>query len=229
MDLNLSEDQLALQEAFANFFSKASTPEVVRAAEPLGFDADAVGAAGADWRTHDGRARGRWAAGAPASWTWWWWPRSSASGWPRCRWSRAWWRPTCWLAAGAPADVLAGLVDGTVLATVALAPLAGGLARAGAGRGGGRGGRGPRRRRAGVPAARRRWRPTRTRLAGQPGRRARSPTGASTTPASTAHRAGVGRRGRGRCTTERAPSGGCSWPPPSTASGARPSTSASTT
>jgi alkylation response protein AidB-like acyl-CoA dehydrogenase len=38
MDLSLNEDQVALQAAFAEFFSKEATVERVRAAEPLGFD-----------------------------------------------------------------------------------------------------------------------------------------------------------------------------------------------
>jgi alkylation response protein AidB-like acyl-CoA dehydrogenase len=40
MDLSLSEDQLALRAAFAEFFDKEATVERVRAAEPLGFDQD---------------------------------------------------------------------------------------------------------------------------------------------------------------------------------------------
>src|SRR6185503_4088088 len=35
----ISPDQEALREAFGAFFAKESPPEVVRAAEPLGFDA----------------------------------------------------------------------------------------------------------------------------------------------------------------------------------------------
>lgn len=38
MDLSLTEDQQSVQKAFADFFSKESTVERVRAAEPLGFD-----------------------------------------------------------------------------------------------------------------------------------------------------------------------------------------------
>jgi alkylation response protein AidB-like acyl-CoA dehydrogenase len=38
VDLALSEEQEALREAFADFFTKESGPERVRAAEPLGFD-----------------------------------------------------------------------------------------------------------------------------------------------------------------------------------------------
>jgi alkylation response protein AidB-like acyl-CoA dehydrogenase len=38
MDLSLSEDQLTLRAAFAEFFDKEATVERVRAAEPLGFD-----------------------------------------------------------------------------------------------------------------------------------------------------------------------------------------------
>ena len=38
MDLSLSEDQLTLRAAFAEFFEKEATVERVRAAEPLGFD-----------------------------------------------------------------------------------------------------------------------------------------------------------------------------------------------
>jgi alkylation response protein AidB-like acyl-CoA dehydrogenase len=37
--VDLTEEQLALQRAFASFFAGESTPERVRAAEPLGFDA----------------------------------------------------------------------------------------------------------------------------------------------------------------------------------------------
>lgn len=40
MDLALTADQEALTAAFAAFFSKEATPEVARAAEPLGFDGD---------------------------------------------------------------------------------------------------------------------------------------------------------------------------------------------
>lgn len=40
MDLSLSEDQLTLRAAFAEFFDKEATVERVRAAEPLGFDQD---------------------------------------------------------------------------------------------------------------------------------------------------------------------------------------------
>jgi alkylation response protein AidB-like acyl-CoA dehydrogenase len=40
MDLSLSEDQLTLRAAFAEFFDKEATVERVRAAEPLGFDRD---------------------------------------------------------------------------------------------------------------------------------------------------------------------------------------------
>src|SRR5580704_12420909 len=40
MDLSLSEDQLTLRVAFAEFFDKESTLERVRAAEPLGVDQD---------------------------------------------------------------------------------------------------------------------------------------------------------------------------------------------
>jgi len=36
--VELTEEQLALQRAFASFFAKEATPERVRAAEPLGFD-----------------------------------------------------------------------------------------------------------------------------------------------------------------------------------------------
>ncbi len=38
MDLRLSDDQQALRESFAAMFAGASGPDVVRAAEPLGFD-----------------------------------------------------------------------------------------------------------------------------------------------------------------------------------------------
>jgi alkylation response protein AidB-like acyl-CoA dehydrogenase len=40
MDLSLSEDQLTLRAAFAEFFDSEATLERVRAAEPLGFDQD---------------------------------------------------------------------------------------------------------------------------------------------------------------------------------------------
>ena len=36
--MELTEEQLALQRAFASLFAKVATPEHVRAAEPLGFD-----------------------------------------------------------------------------------------------------------------------------------------------------------------------------------------------
>jgi alkylation response protein AidB-like acyl-CoA dehydrogenase len=38
MDLELSAEQMLLQESFAGFFGKESSPDRVRAAEPLGFD-----------------------------------------------------------------------------------------------------------------------------------------------------------------------------------------------
>ena len=38
MDLTFTEDQRALRDSFAGFFAKVSNPGVVRAAEPLGFD-----------------------------------------------------------------------------------------------------------------------------------------------------------------------------------------------
>ena len=40
LDLRLSPEQDQLVEAFAGLFAKESSPEDVRAAEPLGFDAD---------------------------------------------------------------------------------------------------------------------------------------------------------------------------------------------
>ena len=40
MRLGLTDDQLAIKEVFAGFFGKESTPAVVRAAEPGGFDAN---------------------------------------------------------------------------------------------------------------------------------------------------------------------------------------------
>jgi alkylation response protein AidB-like acyl-CoA dehydrogenase len=40
MRLGLTDDQLAIKEVFAGFFGKQSTPAVVRAAEPGGFDAN---------------------------------------------------------------------------------------------------------------------------------------------------------------------------------------------
>jgi alkylation response protein AidB-like acyl-CoA dehydrogenase len=40
VNLSLSEDQLAVQAAFAEFFDKEASLERVRAAEPLGFDPD---------------------------------------------------------------------------------------------------------------------------------------------------------------------------------------------
>ena len=39
VDLSLSDDQIAIQASFAQFFSKECPTERVRAAEPLGFDA----------------------------------------------------------------------------------------------------------------------------------------------------------------------------------------------
>jgi alkylation response protein AidB-like acyl-CoA dehydrogenase len=38
MDLQFSEEQLALRDSFARFFATSSPPDVVRAAEPLGYD-----------------------------------------------------------------------------------------------------------------------------------------------------------------------------------------------
>ena len=38
MDLDLTEDQEAIREVFAGFFSSETGPEQAREAEPLGFD-----------------------------------------------------------------------------------------------------------------------------------------------------------------------------------------------
>ena len=40
MDLSYSDEQQQLRENLASFFSKESTPERIRAAEPSGFDAE---------------------------------------------------------------------------------------------------------------------------------------------------------------------------------------------
>ena len=71
MDLSLGEDQLSLRAAFAEFFDKESTLERVRAAEPLGFDADRGRSGPGPERSPWGCPRTREAAG-PATCTWSW-------------------------------------------------------------------------------------------------------------------------------------------------------------
>jgi alkylation response protein AidB-like acyl-CoA dehydrogenase len=120
VDLSLSEDQLAVQAAFAEFFDKEATVERVRAAEPLGFDQDlwarlagtGAVAMGLPEETGGGGAGsldlvlvaeqyGRRLAPVP-------FPESVAA-------SR--------LLAGAGAtDLLAGVADGSALPTIALSP-----------------------------------------------------------------------------------------------------------
>ena len=128
MDLELSEDQKVLQEAFASFFTKASGPETVRAAEPLGFDDDlwqqlvqtgaptmAVpedqGGGGAGFLDLVIVAQEFGKRLAPVPFV-----ESAVAANVLAR-------------TGAGVELLGGVVEGTTLPTVALQPLVGGLAR----------------------------------------------------------------------------------------------------
>lgn len=127
MDLSLSEDQLTVQAAFAEFFAKEATVERVRAAEPLGFDQElwarlagtgavamglpeAAGGGGAD--SLDlvlvAEQYGRRIAPVPL-------PESVAAG--------------RLLARAGATDLLAGVAEGRTLPTIALSPAAGGRLR----------------------------------------------------------------------------------------------------
>jgi alkylation response protein AidB-like acyl-CoA dehydrogenase len=128
MDLNLSDDQEALKESFAGFFADVAEPGVVRAAEPLGFDdklweqlvrtgahamglPEDLGGGGAGFLDMAILAReyGRRIAPVPLV-------ESMVAG-------------NLLAAAGAPREMLDAVVGGSMLATVALAPAAGGVAR----------------------------------------------------------------------------------------------------
>jgi alkylation response protein AidB-like acyl-CoA dehydrogenase len=127
VDLSLSEDQLTVQAAFADFFEKEATVERVRAAEPLGFDNElweklsATGAVamGLPEEAGGGGAGlfdlalvaeqfGRRIAPVP-------FVEAAAAGRVLAR-------------AGA-AELLAGVVDGSTLPTIALSPAAAGRLR----------------------------------------------------------------------------------------------------
>jgi len=127
VDLSLSEDQLAVQAAFAEFFDKEATVERVRAAEPLGFDPDlwarlaGTGAIAMGWPEDvggDGASRldlvlvaeqyGRRIAPVP-------FPESVAAG--------------CLLARAGATGLLENIADGRTLPTIALSPPAGGKLR----------------------------------------------------------------------------------------------------
>jgi alkylation response protein AidB-like acyl-CoA dehydrogenase len=127
VDLSLSEDQLAVQAAFAEFFDKEATLERVRAAEPLGFDPDlwtklaGTGAIAMGWPEDAGgdgagcldlvlvaEQCGRRIAPVPFA-------ESVAAGRLLAR-------------VGATA-LLAGVADGSTLPTIALSPPAGGRLR----------------------------------------------------------------------------------------------------
>src|SRR6185295_12993770 len=121
-------EQVALRDAFAGLFAKASPSSVVRAAEPLGFDPavwehlvqtgvpmmavpEAAGGGGASSLDLVVVAQefGRRVAPVPLV---------------ECIVAS-----NLLHAAGAPDDVMTGLLDGTILATVALEPLAEGFGR----------------------------------------------------------------------------------------------------
>jgi len=127
VDLSLSQDQLAVQAAFAEFFDKEASLERVRAAEPLGFDPElwarlvGTGAIAMAWPEAaggDGASRldlvlvaeqyGRRIAPVP-------FPESVAAG--------------GLLAAAGATDLLATIADGSVLPTIALSPPAAGKLR----------------------------------------------------------------------------------------------------
>ena len=127
MDLSLSQDQLAVQAAFAEFFDKEASLERVRAAEPLGFDPElwarlvGTGAIAMAWPEEaggDGASRldlvlvaeqyGRRIAPVP-------FPESVAAG--------------GLLAAAGATDLLATIAGGSVLPTIALSPPAAGKLR----------------------------------------------------------------------------------------------------
>jgi alkylation response protein AidB-like acyl-CoA dehydrogenase len=128
VDLNFTDDQVALRDAFASLFAKASPSSVVRAAEPLGFDPtiwehlvqtgvpmmavpEAAGGGGASFVDLVVVAQefGRRVAPVPLV---------------ECIVAS-----NLLAAAGAPEAVMAGLLDGTILATVALQPLVEGFGR----------------------------------------------------------------------------------------------------
>ncbi len=117
MDLSLSEDQLAVQAAFAEFFDSEASLERVRAAEPLGFDPDlwaklaGTGAIAMGWPEEaggDGASRLRRIAPVP-------FPESVAAG--------------CLLARAGATGLLENIADGSTLPTIALSPPAGGKLR----------------------------------------------------------------------------------------------------
>jgi alkylation response protein AidB-like acyl-CoA dehydrogenase len=127
VDLSLSEDQLAVQAAFAEFFDSEATVERVRAAEPLGFDPDlwaklvGTGAITMAWPEEaggDGASRmdlvlvaeqyGRRIAPVP-------FPEAVAAG--------------CLLARAGATGLLENIADGSTLPTLALSPPAGGKLR----------------------------------------------------------------------------------------------------
>jgi alkylation response protein AidB-like acyl-CoA dehydrogenase len=122
VDLSLSEDQLAVQAAFAEFFDKEATVERVRAAEPLGFDPDlwaklvGTGAIAMAWPEEAGgggasrldlvlvaEQYGRRIAPVP-------FPEAVAAGYLLAQ-----------AQVGAP-DLLEKISDGSVLPTIALSP-----------------------------------------------------------------------------------------------------------
>jgi alkylation response protein AidB-like acyl-CoA dehydrogenase len=128
MDLTFDDDQQALRDSFAGFFANLSGTGVVRAAEPLGFD-DKL------WDQLVG-------TGAPTMAV----PEASGGGGARVTdvviVAQEFGRRLApvplvesvvaadvLFAAAAPPELLAGLVDGSLLATVALAPAREGVAR----------------------------------------------------------------------------------------------------
>jgi alkylation response protein AidB-like acyl-CoA dehydrogenase len=121
MDMSLGDDQLTLRAAFAEFFDKEASVERVRAAEPLGFDQDlwtklsgtGAVAMGLPEEAGGGGASaldlvlvaeqfGRRIAPVPFI-------EAAAAGHVLAR-------------AGAGADLLAGVTDGSIVPTIALSP-----------------------------------------------------------------------------------------------------------
>ena len=137
MDLSLSEDQLSVRAAFAEFFDKEATVERVRAAEPLGFDPDlwlklagtGAVAMGLPEEAGGGGASaldlvlvaeqyGRRLAPVP-------FVESAVAGRLLAQATTA----TASTGQSSLSDLIAGIADGSLLATIALAPASGGRLR----------------------------------------------------------------------------------------------------
>jgi alkylation response protein AidB-like acyl-CoA dehydrogenase len=145
VDLSLSEDQLSVRAAFAEFFDKEATVERVRAAEPVGFDPDlwlklagtgavamglpeAVGGGGASALdlVLVAEQYGRRLAPVP-------FVESAVAGRLLAQAATAGTGPAAAATAStgqsSPSDLIAGIADGSLLATIALAPASGGRLR----------------------------------------------------------------------------------------------------